>query len=737
MRKLMWFTLGFGAACLLCAYVLPGKALLALALACAAGAFLLGFAGKDRMQLAQAAMLLFGCGAGLFWYSQYSHFYLDSATALDGQTRRASFRASDYSYETAHGSAVDAALVIDGKSYQVRVYWKDSQTLEPGDTIAGAFRFRLTTPDASEGPTYHQGKGIFLLAYQAGEVAVSREIEHSLRDVPARLRRQIKDVLQRSFPEDARPFAKALLLGDTSDLTYETDTALKLSGIRHVAAVSGLHISILFALFSAVAFRKRFLSAALGFPVLALFAALAGFTPSVTRACIMSALMLLSSLLNREYDGATALSFAALMMLTRNPLVITGVGFQLSVGSVSGIYLFGSQLRSWLAARIPGNGRLRRWLVGSIAITLSAQVFTVPLCAWYFGTVSLIGILTNLLVLWLMPVLFGGTLAVALTGFFWQAGSTVLGWLLSWPIRYVLLVSKVLAKLPLAAVYTESPWIVIWLVFVYLMLLCFLLNGKRKPVILICGAVLGLCAALLASWGLPLLDNTRLTVLDVGQGQCLLLQSEGRTYMVDCGGDRDTQTADLAAATLLSQGITHLDGLILTHADQDHSNALSYLLSRVDTDLLILPPEAASFAVFTDGQVVYAQSDLVLTYGDTTISIFAPGFSGNSNENSLCVLFDTEKCDILITGDRSSLGEGWLLQRKTLPKVDILIAGHHGAKDSTSPELLQAVHPETVCISVGEDNLFGHPAPELLARLKDFGCTVHRTDREGTILIRR
>ena len=100
-------------------------------------------------------------------------------------------------------------------------------------------------------------------------------------------------------------------------------------------------------------------------------------------------------------------------------------------------------------------------------------------------------------------------------------------------------------------------------------------------------------------------------------------------------------------------------------------------------------------------------------------------------------MFDTEKCDILITGDRSSLGEGWLLQKKTLPKVDILIAGHHGAKDSTSPELLQAVRPETVCISVGEDNLFGHPAPELLARLKDFGCTVHRTDREGTILIRR
>jgi competence protein ComEC len=107
------------------------------------------------------------------------------------------------------------------------------------------------------------------------------------------------------------------------------------------------------------------------------------------------------------------------------------------------------------------------------------------------------------------------------------------------------------------------------------------------------------------------------------------------------------------------------------------------------------------------------------------------------NENSLCVLFDTEKCDILITGDRSSFGERMLLRSRTLPDVDILVAGHHGAADAASEELLRAVRPETVLISVAQDNIYGHPAASLLQRLNDFDCAVYRTDQNGTITIRR
>ena len=119
------------------------------------------------------------------------------------------------------------------------------------------------------------------------------------------------------------------------------------------------------------------------------------------------------------------------------------------------------------------------------------------------------------------------------------------------------------------------------------------------------------------------------------------------------------------------------------------------------------------------------------------IRIFASQIPGNDNENSLCILFDSENCDILITGDRDGFGERSLLRNAALSDVDILVAGHHGSKNATCEELLTAVKPEIVCISAGKDNLFGHPAPELLQRLAKSGCTVYRTDLQGDIIIRR
>ena len=743
MRRLMWFTLGFAGACILGAYVLPAQLLWDAAFCVFPLAAATAFLNRKSGILRRAAVVFLGCAVGLAWFSLYHRLYLETAVSLDAQTRVCTIRAVDSSYETAYGTAVDGRISLEGKSYQIRAYLNENQHLEPGDTFSGSFRFRVTTPGGAEEATYHQGKGIFLLAYQNDDVTVSKTEKRDWRDIPAKLRSRIKAIVLSSFPEDTASFARALLQGDTTGLDYETDTALKISGIRHIVAVSGLHISILFALVSTMTLKKRLLTAVLGFPALLLFAAAAGFTPSVVRACVMSGLMLLSSLLEKEYDGPTALAVSALGMLIVNPLVITSMGFQLSVSSVAGIFLFSPGIRKWISGCFSdgkGNRGKRafvRWFSGSVAVTLGAQVLTTPLCAWYFGTVSLIGVVTNLLVLWLIPVLFCGIISVCLLSLVWQTGAALLAGVLSLPIRLVLGLAKGLAQFPPAAVYTRSVYIVAWLVFAYVLLVFFLLSKNRKPAVLSCCAAMGLCAALAASWAEPMLNDVSLTVLDVGQGQCLLLQSEGRTFLVDCGGDSDTKTADVATETLLSQGITKLDGLILTHCDRDHAGAAGNLLSRVDTDLLVLPAVDSELADCTSGEVVYARDDLQLTFGDTSITVYAPTFPGNSNENSLCILFDTKKCDILITGDRDGFGERMLLRHADIPEVDVLIAGHHGSKNSTCEELLCAVRPEIVCISVGADNPYGHPSQELLQRLAEHGCTVFRTDQNGDIIIRR
>lgn len=736
MRKLMWLTLGFGLACALCAYWLGKSTVLALA----AFAWAVCLTIRQR-RLSRLGLLAWGLAVGCSWFSVFHIWFLEPVISLDGNQKPAVIFAQDYSTPTKYGSSASGRMEYEGKSYAVYAYLDGDQEVCPGDTISGTFRFRVTVPGGEEEATYHRGDGVFLLAYQVDEVTHTPCQNPSWREYPAVLRKEAGKLLEETFPEDTSPFAKALLLGNTEDLDYKTDTNLKISGIRHVAAVSGLHVSILFALLSFATFRKPFLTALLGFPLLLLFAATAGFTPSVNRACIMSGLMLLAQLFRKEYDGPTALSFAALCMLIVNPLVITSVGFQLSAGSVAGIYCFSPAIRKWLYGLLPKakgwRGKLVRWFVASVSISLGALVFTTPLCAMYFGTVSLIGVVTNLLTLWMIGGIFYGILAVCLVGQIFLPGASALAKILALPIRLVLFLADILADVPLSAVYTRSCYVTAWLVFVYVLLIFFLLGKNRKPALLAGCACLGLCIALLASWAEPLLYSTGITVLDVGQGQCIVLQCKGKTFLVDCGGDSDTRTADIAAQTLLSQGISRLDGLILTHTDADHAGAVENFLSRIAADVLILPPVPIETAVSADTELLFAAENLELSFEGGKITVYRGITGEKSNENSLCVLFETENCAILITGDRGSFGEQMLLRNADLPDVDILIAGHHGSKNSTSEALLQTVRPEIVCISAGRDNPYGHPAPELLNRLEDFGCQIYRTDLQGDIVIRR
>jgi competence protein ComEC len=147
---------------------------------------------------------------------------------------------------------------------------------------------------------------------------------------------------------------------------------------------------------------------------------------------------------------------------------------------------------------------------------------TTPLCAWYFGTVSLVGILTNLLTLWIVTYIFCGIVAACFAGLFWLSAGRVIANVISWGIRYVILVAKCLSGIPVAAVYTASIYIIFWLIFAYILIIAFLCMKNKHPLVFACCIVIGLCVSLLASWIEPLTDECRVTVMDVGQGQCVL-----------------------------------------------------------------------------------------------------------------------------------------------------------------------------------------------------------------------
>ncbi|MBE6941280.1 MAG: DNA internalization-related competence protein ComEC/Rec2 [Ruminococcaceae bacterium] len=750
MRRLMWFSIGFAAACMAGAFLYQQWLVLgAVIILTAAG--ILALVHKKYGNCLLPLLILLGLGIGLGWFCAYDYLFVTLPRAADGKQLNVSIEATEYSYETDYGSAVEGTVILNDKSYRVKAYLHTSEQISPGDTVTGRIRFRLTTSGGLEDPTSHRTEGIFLLAYPIGSSQIQHTDDISWRHYPAVWRKGLLTRIQELLPGEAGAFASALLLGERSGITYEMDTSFKVSGISHIIAVSGLHVSIVFGLIYTLLAKKRLLSCLIGIPALLLFAAIAGFTPSITRACIMQSLMLLALTLDREYDGPTALAFAVLVMLAANPLTILSVSFQLSVCCMIGIFLFSEKIREYLL-RI-GKGfiykeqklmnRLWQGIAASVSASLSATVMTMPLVAYYFGCVSTVSVLTNLLTLWVISFIFYGLIACLVVSAVSLALGKLLAVIVYVPIVFILKTAELLSKLPMSAMYTSNPYAVAWLVGIYIMLAIFLLQKKKQPKLLVVSVIFTFLLAQTFSWFEPLNDDFRVTMLDVGQGQSILLQSEGKTFLVDCGGDDSEDAADTTAEALLSQGVCRLDGIVVTHFDKDHVGGVVHLLSRIQTDRLILPDVedeeqiGRTLSSATDATVEYIREDTLYTFGKAEMTIFAPISSDSDNERCICILFQRENCGILITGDRGISGEMALLQTHAIPEVDVLVAGHHGSSGSTSEALLEATSPQIALISVGEDNQYGHPSAAVLQRLTDAGCKIYRTDIYGTIIFRR
>lgn len=743
MRKLFWFCVGFcgtafvitrwvWANALVPAAVLGG--LFALAAVCSTG---------FRWMKYPAVVLLgalMGCCCLLFLQkTYYAPLY-----RLDQETISGEILVTDYPEDSHYGFQANASFNWMGNQYPVRVYLKSADRVEPGNILSGQFQIQLTIPQGSKASDSYPGKRILALVTPKGECSVSGGRADSFLFLPQRLAKQARDILCGSLPEDVAPFALSLLLGDSSGLDYVTKTALSVCGIRHIVAVSGLHVGVLCAAVWFLTGRQRILTALTGIPVLFLFAAMAGFSPSVCRAGLMAGLMMLAALFKREYDGLTGLAFSVLMLLLINPFVIQNAGFQLSVSSVLGILLFYPRLSASVLEKIGRarkkkfSARLFRFGAESVCITLSAMSLSTPIAVYYFGMVSLIAPIMNILCLWLVSISFYGIGITWLVGSVFLPAGCLAGGIAAIPMRLLLRLASMFSRFPLAALYTASPYTIYFLVVLYGLLLLWLVCGWGRFRYYATGIAAALIGCVILSSLGPRLDECRLTVLDVGQGQCLLLQSKGETMVVDCGGWSEEGAADAAAQMLLSSNIHTIRALALTHYDLDHIGGVEHLLTRVKADGLLLPGEAGNtvFPQLKTARTAVTEA-LSLPLGVGTVHCF-PYCGGNSEyENSMAILFETENCGILITGDLDGAGERALLYSQELPMIDVLVVGHHGSKNSTSQELLEKTAPKAAVISVGEKNRYGHPAQQVLDRLEDAGCRVYRTDHQGTIIFRR
>lgn len=757
MRKLCTFALPCAVGILAAVCFLPEGLLLPGALVCVLAAALgMLLRGDRRLRMVLIAL---GLAAGLAWTAVYGMIFYAPARWLAGTQGTFTATVTTYPADTRYGCSLQATLHTGrGPDVHTLLYASDEafSTLVPGDRITFPAQLRLADTAYGEQTDTYRAKGIYLIASAQGAPTLESSASGSIRYWPVVFAQALKDSVSRCFDQNTAPLITALLTGDKSALPGTLYSALQRTGLAHTVAVSGLHVSFLAGLVVTLLGQYRRRTAVVGLILLCFFAAVAGATPSVIRAVILQALLLLAPLVGREYDRATALSAGLLLLLLWRPYAVASVSLQLSFASVAGIYLVAGPLFQTLTARLPRQpaslpGRLGcaagRFCAASLSTTAGALLFTTPLTAWYFGTLSLIAPLSNLLCLWAVSLAFLGGLLTALVGLILPALGQGLALFTCLPAVYLQIMAGLLARFPFASVGMEELYLPLWLLLVYAVVVLCLLRPRqiRRPAIPLAACAAALCVALVCTGLSGARGAVSLSVLDVGQGQSVLIHSGGHNALVDCGGSGLTDPGDVAADGVQRMGATRLDLLILTHCHADHAGGVPQLFARLKVDTLLLPraatgeeealrEEILSLARQAGTRVVEVDADLTVTLGRAELSVFAPLGSGSTNEAGLSLLCTAGDFAALITGDMDAQVEQALLGHTTLPTLDLLVVGHHGGATSTSEQLLQTLRPKYAVISVGY-NSYGHPAQQVLLRLKEAGCAVYRTDWMGTVRV--
>ncbi len=651
--------------------------------------------------------------------------------------------------------------------------------LVAGDRVA--VTAQVDEPEDFDGFAYRaylarQGIGGIARAYEAQVVAHSQGVAAEL---VAGLRRWLLDGLNDVVPEPEAALGAGILLGVRSGIAPEVSDAFSTAGLTHVVAISGWNIAIVAALVAA-GLRPlgrspggHWLVPLLTVGVIAAYVALTGSTPSVVRAALMAGAMLLARLGGSRAHAAGALMLAALVMLLVAPPVLWDVGFQLSLLATAGLIWFGA-----------GMERRLRWLPSAvrepIALTLAAQLTTLPVIVLNFERLSLIAPLANVLVVPIVPVvMLCCALAAPVGALDASVHLPLLGEAASWLtagsawlyLHLMIAIGKAAAAIPFASLPLSAPP---WLALAWYPLLAIgwrrhadtesappderpgpsegrmpaVVRRLLRPSGLVLATVVGLGVVSFAS--LPD-GRLHLIMLDVGQGDALLVRTPtGASMLVDGGPDPDLALARIGERLPFFE--RRIDVVLLTHPHQDHVAGLVEVLRRYRVRLVVDGGRSFDNPSYTrflqlaraepGGRLMLARAGEILALDSrTTFRLLYPS-QGDAvgplpdddiNNASIVGLLQNGEFTALLTGDAEAPVEARLAERGLLGPVDVLKVGHHGSRSSSSPPILRATQPAIALISAGVDNDYGHPSPVTLDALQAEGARVRRTDLEGSV----
>ena len=702
-------------------------------------------------------------------------------------------------------SQINEMQEIFGKNASALCYLEKDTTLTKAGSYVRVFGevspfLQATNPGEFDTAAYYRRKDC-LFALRKTKITAQTKNYGRLEEFLSQLRYESEALFRKLLGEKNGATASAMVLGQKKGMDSEVKALYQGAGISHLLAISGLHLSLigagLFGLLKKVRLPVT-LSAGISTWILIVYAQLTGMGISTRRALVMFLLFLAAGLLKRTPDLPTSLAVAALLLLVPKPQRILDAGFQLSFSAVLGIAWMIPVLQDgwedaapslrvtdgvagWNIART-AIARACRLLRKNILAGLGITMTMLPFLLIHFYEWSPWSVLLNLAVIPLM-----GILLPCLIGLQLVARLTALAHCLELPQHLLCtaieaifscyeLLCRFTTALPGSILHTGYPtWQALAVYTIGLIALA--VSGKKlRPHLRLAAAV-----CLMGIFLIRLPGELNVTMLDVGQGECVGIETrEHHVYLVDAGSTSKKKTGQYQIIPWLKYiGTRSVEGIFITHWDEDHISAVGELLewsksSRVKIRRIFLPDVALKDEVLetllqqieeANVSVEYLSAGEHMTDGALQISClhpYAKKVPEDRNDASLVLRLSQGDFQMLLTGDLEKSGEDWLVEQarpaveqlqpaaqgQALPcatstqsaaqnslRCTILDAGHHGASNATGEALLDLAQPELVLISCGKNNRYGHPAPETLKRLEEREIRWYSTAEVGAIQV--
>lgn len=764
-RHWVWIALWYGAG-ILCARHLPGPVWL-LAVCFGMGGVAVLFIPNRLPRRAHwgVAFLCLALGAALYGLrmpgvapdalGQYALSYPRGRFELEGVVKTSPIYSADDEYTTFvlhvdRASRDEVTVPLPGRTV---VRW----TRPAGPVFAGTrvcvtgrLSPHLGTVNHGLGgiETFYRAQRVYSELNASGDAVALISVNRvSPRYWVACLRQDLHERLSRVIPPAVYPFVLGVWLGERSRLNHAIYQRFIHAGTAHVLAVSGLHVGIitlsLFFLLKLLRMPPR-LRILLVMTGVAVFVLMTGARTATTRAALMICLYYMAELFGRERDSLSTIGLAGVIFLVWNPAFLFDTGFLLSFGSVAAIILF-----------YPGLSRVFSWcpqpLRALVATSLAVQAVTIPIAAWHFNIVPLLGLLANLAVVPLLTVVLWLSLATSLLGVVLPAVAVLPGHALLPVIKAVEGANAAVLSLPGAyAVVTRPGLAAVFLYAASVGLLFPLLYDplhRKRNAVLVGLLVLASLVAWNISWKRPGVD-----VLDVGTGDAIFVRTPGGTTLLVDGGDTSQYTdagARVVAPFLHANRIKALDYVLVSHPDRDHIGGLFTVLKQFRIGTVLLGPEAKAPVPLETEFIAQCHHHGIpvkrLEQGDripmkgAEIQVLHPSRDWaarhTGNNNSVVLHLSWPGLSLLLPGDVEEEAETELLPHLAQP-ASILKAPHHGSPTSSSEAFLEKVNPTFAVASMqaaGARQTLMTPA--MVRRYADHGITLFRTDWHGGVRI--